>query len=154
MQLRRHYANTTRGDNVVAARLLGFEHVVDYVTLHHAVVSLPVLLLMDLHTIFGKSIWISAKVHPHLLKLMKVNSKVIKNYPAYYALFPLVPLILIIVLGLCFREIKVGLVEITLFSFILAFATELIRKGNPKEQMVQAGLFLKAWVKAFLKLLF
>ncbi|MBO1916136.1 hypothetical protein J4727_08815 [Providencia rettgeri] len=42
LQLRRQYANTTRGDNVVAARLLGFEHVVDYVTLHHAVVSLPV----------------------------------------------------------------------------------------------------------------
>lgn len=130
------------GDNVVAARLLGFEHVVDYVTLHHAVISLPVLLLMGFAHYFWQKYMDKRQGASAFTEVDESKIEGNKELPpSYYALFPLVPLILIIVLGLCFREIKVGLVEITLFSFVLAFATELIRKGNPKEQMVQAGLF-------------
>ncbi|MDH2377980.1 MULTISPECIES: C4-dicarboxylate transporter DcuC [Providencia] len=138
------------GDNVVAARLLGFEHVVDYVTLHHAVVSLPVLLLMGFAHYFWQKYMDKRQGASAFTEVDESKLEGNKELPpAYYALFPLVPLILIIVLGLCFREIKVGLVEITLFSFILAFATELIRKGNPKEQMVQAGLFFKGMGEGF-----
>ena len=34
------------GDNVVAARVLGFEHVVDYVFYHHAPITVPALIIM------------------------------------------------------------------------------------------------------------
>lgn len=138
------------GDNVVAARLLGFEHVIDYVTLHHAVISLPVLLLMGFAHYFWQKYMDKRQGASAFTEVDESKLEGCKELPpAYYALFPLVPLILIIVLGLCFREIKVGLVEITLFSFVLAFVTELIRKGNPKEQMVQAGLFFKGMGEGF-----
>ena len=36
------------GDNVVAARVLGFEHVVDYVFYHHAPISIPAIIIMGI----------------------------------------------------------------------------------------------------------
>lgn len=36
------------GDNVVAARVLGFDHVVDYVFYHHAVISIPAIIVMGI----------------------------------------------------------------------------------------------------------
>jgi DcuC family C4-dicarboxylate transporter len=138
------------GDNVVAARLLGFEHVVDYVTMHHAVISLPVLVLMGVTHYFWQKYMDKrqgAAAFTDVDESKLETNKVLP--PAYYALFPLIPLILIIVLGLFFREIKVGLVEITIFSFALAFIVELIRKGDVKEQMKSAGLFFKGMGDGF-----
>lgn len=138
------------GDNVVAARLLGFEHVVDYATVHHAVISLPVLVLMGIAHYFWQKYMDRRQGEAAFTDVDESKLESAKALPpAYYALFPLVPLILIIVLGLFFRQIKVGLVEITLFSFALAFVTELIRKRDVKEQMTQAGLFFKGMGEGF-----
>lgn len=139
------------GDNVVAARLLGFEHVVDYVTWHHAVISLPVIVLMGFVHYFwqkymDKKQGAAAFTDVDESKLDKGDKAL---PPSYYALFPLIPLILIIVLGLFFRQIKIGLVEITLFSFALAFVVELIRKGDIKEQMKNSSLFFKGMGDGF-----
>lgn len=43
------------GDNVVAARVLGFDHVVDYVFYHHAVISIPAIIVMASCIISGRS---------------------------------------------------------------------------------------------------
>lgn len=50
-----------------------------------------------------------------------------------------------------FRKAKVGLVEITLFSLILAFACELIRKRNIKAGMKDLGIFFKGMGDGFSK---
>ena len=49
----------------------------------------------------------------------------------------------------CFRHAKVGLVEITLFCFALAFICELVRKGNVKQGMKDANLFFKGMGEGF-----
>ena len=138
------------GDNVVAARLLGFEHVVDYVLKHHAVISLPIIVLMGFAHYFWQK-YMDKKQGAAAFTDVD-ESKLDKGRelpPAYYALFPLVPLILIIILGTFFRHIKIGLVEITLFSFALAFIVELIRKGGVKEQMKDAAIFFKGMGDGF-----
>ena len=47
-----------------------------------------------------------------------------KNTPTWYFIFPILPLVLVIFFWVFFRKAKVGLVEITLFSLILAFACD------------------------------
>lgn len=138
------------GDNVVAAKLLGFEHVVDYVTLHHALVSLPALVIIGIAHYFWQKYMDKRQGAAAFTEVDE--DKLEKNKvlpPAFYAIFPIIPLLLIIILGLGFREIKVGLVEITLFSFALAFCVELIRKRNVKEQMKSSALFFKGMGDGF-----
>ncbi|ERK06278.1 c4-dicarboxylate anaerobic carrier family protein [Serratia fonticola AU-P3(3)] len=138
------------GDNVVAAKILGFEHVVDYVTLHHAVISLPVLIIIGIAHYFWQKYMDKRQGAAAFTDVDE--SKLTTNSqlpPAYYALFPLIPLFLIVVFGLFFRQIKIGLVEITLFSFALAFIVELIRKGELREQMKNSSLFFTGMGQGF-----
>ena len=69
--------------------------------------------------------------------------------PVYYALFPVLPLILVIFFWAFFKHAKVGLVEITIFCFALAFICELIRKGNVKQGMKDANIFFKGMGEGF-----
>jgi DcuC family C4-dicarboxylate transporter len=138
------------GDNVVAAKILGFEHVVDYVTMHHAVISLPVLVIIGIAHYFWQKYMDKRQGAAAFTDVDE--SKLTTNSqlpPAYYALFPLIPLFLIVLFGLFFREIKIGLVEITLFSFALAFIVELIRKGDLREQMKNSSLFFTGMGQGF-----
>ncbi len=138
------------GDNVVAAKILGFEHVVDYVTMHHAVISLPVLVIIGIAHYFWQKYMDKRQGAAAFTDVDE--SKLTTNSqlpPAYYALFPLIPLFLIVVFGLFFRQIKIGLVEITLFSFALAFIVELIRKGDLHEQMKNSSLFFTGMGQGF-----
>lgn len=138
------------GDNVVAAKILGFEHVVDYVTMHHAVISLPVLVIIGIAHYFWQKYMDKRQGEAAFTDVDE--SKLTTNSqlpPAYYALFPLIPLFLIVVFGLFFRQIKIGLVEITLFSFALAFIVELIRKGDLREQMKNSSLFFTGMGQGF-----
>ncbi|WP_447872828.1 C4-dicarboxylate transporter DcuC [Serratia fonticola] len=138
------------GDNVVAAKILGFEHVVDYVTMHHAVISLPVLIIIGIAHYFWQKYMDKRQGAAAFTDVDE--SKLTTNSqlpPAYYALFPLIPLFLIVVFGLFFRQIKIGLVEITLFSFALAFIVELLRKGELREQMKNSSLFFTGMGQGF-----
>ncbi|MFT2798018.1 C4-dicarboxylate transporter DcuC [Serratia sp. N21D137] len=138
------------GDNVVAAKILGFEHVVDYVTMHHAVISLPVLVIIGIAHYFWQKYMDKRQGAAAFTDVDE--SKLATNSllpPAYYAIFPLIPLFLIVVFGLFFRQIKIGLVEITLFSFALAFIVELIRKGDLREQMKNSSLFFTGMGQGF-----
>lgn len=138
------------GDNVVAAKILGFEHVVDYVTLHHAVISLPVLAIIGIAHYFWQKYMDKRQGAAAFTDVDE--SKLATNSqlpPAYYALFPLIPLLLIVIFGLFFRQIKIGLVEITLFSFALAFIVELIHKGDLREQMKNSSLFFTGMGQGF-----
>ncbi len=138
------------GDNVVAAKILGFEHVVDYVTMHHAVISLPVLVIIGIAHYFWQKYMDKRQGAAAFTDVDE--SKLATNSqlpPAYYALLPRIPLFLIVVFGLFFRQIKIGLVEITLFSFALAFIVELIRKGDLREQMKNSSLFFTGMGQGF-----
>lgn len=76
------------GDNVVAARVLGFDHVVDYVFYHHAVISIPAIIVMGIvHYFWQKHLdrtegAIKAAVDES--ELRQVNA----DAPAWYAVFP------------------------------------------------------------------
>lgn len=138
------------GDNVVAARVLGIEHVVDYVFYHHAPISVPALVVIGIAHYFWQKYMdgrqkdaAAGEIDESKLQLKDVGA------PVWYAIFPVLPLVLTIFFWAFFKSAKVGLVEITIFSFALAFISELCRKGNPKAMMKDAGLFFKGMGEGF-----
>lgn len=139
------------GDNVVAARVLGFDHVVDYVFYHHAVISIPAIIVMGIvHYFWQKHLdrtegEINAAVDES--ELRQVNA----DAPAWYAVFPVLPLGLTIFFWACFKHAKVGLVEITLFSFALAFIAETIRRRDVKAAMKDVSTFFNGMGDGFSK---
>ncbi len=138
------------GDNVVAARVLGFEHVVDYVFYHHAPITIPALIIMGVVHYFWQK-YMDKKEGDSVqaeFDESKLAQKTL-DAPTYYAIFPILPLILTIFFWAFFKSVKVGLVEITLFSFALAFVCELIRKGDVKNGMSDAGIFFKGMGTGF-----
>lgn len=48
-------------DNVVAARVLGFDNVVDYVFFHHAPITIPAIIVRASLITFAKSTWITPR---------------------------------------------------------------------------------------------
>lgn len=130
------------GDNIVAAKLLEFEHVVDYVFAHHAVISLPVIILMGFAHYFWQKYMDKRQGDAAFTDIDESRLAGAKTLPpAYYGLFPIIPLIMISIFGIFFRDIKIGLVEITIVSFALAFVVEMVRKRNVKELMKEANVF-------------
>lgn len=138
------------GDNVVAARVLGFENVVDYVAFHLAPITIPALFVMGIVHYFWQT-YLDKKDAVLLKELDKETvieaERPEKNTPTWYFIFQILPLVLVIF----FRKAKVGLVEITLFSFVLAFVCELFRKRNVKDGMKDLGIFFKGMGDGFSK---
>jgi len=137
-------------DNVKAAEMLGFDHVIDYVFSHHARISIPAIVLMGIVHYFWQR-YLDKKQGEKAFTDVDESKLATEGTlpPAYYALFPVVPLVLIFVSGLFFKHLKIGLVEITIFSFALAFAVEAIRKKDMKEQMKRAATFFKGMGEGF-----
>ena len=142
------------GDNVVAARVLGFENVVDYVAFHLAPITIPALFVMGIVHYFWQT-YLDKKDAVLLKELDKETvieaERPEKNTPTWYFIFPILPLVLVIFFWVFFRKAKVGLVEITLFSFVLAFVCELFRKRNVKDGMKDLGIFFKGMGDGFSK---
>lgn len=140
------------GDNVVAARVLGFDHVVDFVLYHHAPITIPALIVMGIAHYFWQKH--CDRRDAGRASASMDESSVIQartDAPIWYAVFPILPLALVIFFWIFFKSAKIGLVEITLFSFALAFAAELIRKQQPKESMKEVSLFFKGMGDGFSK---
>ena len=142
------------GDNVVAARVLRFENVVDYVAFHLAPITIPALFVMGIVHYFWQT-YLDKKDAVLLKELDKETvieaERPEKNTPTWYFIFPILPLVLVIFFWVFFRKAKVGLVEITLFSLVLAFVCELFRKRNVKDGMKDLGIFFKGMGDGFSK---
>lgn len=140
------------GDNVVAARVLGFDHVIDYVFYHHAPITIPTLILMGFAHYFWQKYMDkrqAGKMAGEMLDNSADQAKV--EAPLWYAVFPILPLVLVIVFWAFFKSAKVGLVEITLIPFVAAFFAELIRKRDGRQCMKDTGLFFKGMGDGFSK---
>lgn len=115
-------------DNVVVVRVLGFDNVVDYVFFHHAPITIPAIIVMGIaHYFCQKHMDNTKEGREHAVLDIENEEKTPLDVPTWYALFPVMPLVLAIGFWMFFMFAKVILVEVTLFSFALAFIAELLR---------------------------
>ena len=115
-------------DNVIAANTFGM-NIMDYV-IAHAKISIPALLLMAVAHYFwqkylDKKDGTNAEIDKSKIAELNTNLP-----PAYYAILPILPLILVLVFNLALKglNLNIGLVTITFISLIASIIVELIRK--------------------------
>ncbi|TNJ07702.1 C4-dicarboxylate transporter DcuC [Aeromonas veronii] len=120
-------------DNVLAAQKLGIP-LVEYIVSYHAPISLPTLALMAVVHYFWQKAMDKRQQSRSGLEEKEESLAVPTGLPpAYYGLFPVLPLVLVLLFGICFTHISLGLVEITFVCLLLTIGVELLRKGNIKE---------------------
>ena len=126
-------------DNVVAARVLGFDNVVDYVFFHHAPITIPAIIVMGIVHYFWQKHTDNTK-EGRVHAVLDIENK--EKTP------PVMPLVLAIGFWMFFKSDKVVLVEVTLFSFALAFIAEVSRLKDMLACSKDVNVFLREWVKA------
>ncbi|MGY3862396.1 C4-dicarboxylate transporter DcuC [Aeromonas lacus] len=128
-------------DNVLAAQKLGIP-LVEYIVSYHAPISLPTLALMAVVHYFWQKAMDKRQQARGGLEEKKESLAVPTGLPpAYYGLFPVLPLVLVLLFGICFTHISLGLVEITFVCLLLTIGVELLRKGNIKETSKEFAIF-------------
>ncbi|WP_421251873.1 C4-dicarboxylate transporter DcuC [Aeromonas sp. 600724] len=128
-------------DNVLAAQKLGIP-LVEYIVSYHAPISLPTLALMAVvHYFWQKAMDKRQQSRSGLEEKEESLAVPTGLSPAYYGLFPVLPLVLVLLFGICFTHISLGLVEITFVCLLLTIGVELLRKGNIKETSKEFAIF-------------
>ena len=128
-------------DNVLAAQKLGIP-LVEYIVSYHAPISLPTLALMAVvHYFWQKAMDKRQQARGGLEEKEESLAVPPRLPPAYYGLFPVLPLVLVLLFGICFTHISLGLVEITFVCLLLTIGVELLRKGNIKETSKEFAIF-------------
>lgn len=128
-------------DNVLAAQKLGIP-LVEYIVSYHATISLPTLALMAVvHYFWQKAMDKRQQARGGLEEKEESLAVPTGLPPAYYGLFPVLPLVLVLLFGICFTHISLGLVEITFVCLLLTIGVELLRKGNIKETSKEFAIF-------------
>ncbi|WP_429121911.1 C4-dicarboxylate transporter DcuC [Aeromonas allosaccharophila] len=128
-------------DNVLAAQKLGIP-LVEYIVSYHAPISLPTLALMAVvHYFWQKAMDKRQQARGGLEEKEESLAVPTGLPPAYYGLFPVLPLVLVLLFGICFTHISLGLVEITFVCLLLTIGVELLRKGNLKETSKEFAIF-------------
>ena len=135
-------------DNVIAAEKLGI-NLMNYVFKMHVLLSIPALLLMAAAHFFWQRYM--DKKHPegaigNVEIEMDMAGK--KLPPAFYGLFPVLPLIILLAVFLfqsfgLFTNISLDVVTVTLISFAVALIAEVIRKKSFKKMMEDGQVFFK-----------
>ncbi|MGN5049736.1 C4-dicarboxylate transporter DcuC [Aeromonas veronii] len=127
-------------DNVLAAQKLGIP-LVEYIVSYHAPISLPTLALMAVvHYFWQKAMDKRQQARGGLEEKEESLAVPTGLPPAYYGLFPVLPLVLVLLFGICFTHISLGLVEITFVCLLLTIGG-LLRKGNIKETSKEFAIF-------------
>lgn len=140
------------GDNVVAARVSGFDNVVDYVFFHHAPINISAIIVMGIvHYFWQKHMDNTKEGREHAVLDIENEEKTPLDVPTWYALFPVMPLVLAIGFFMCFKSAKVVLVEVTLFPFALPFIAELLRMKGMLTCSKDVNVFFKGMGDGFSK---
>lgn len=130
-------------DNVIAAETFGM-NIMDYV-IAHAKISIPALFIMALAHYFWQKHCDKKEGNNLTIDKNKIADLKTDLPPAYYAILPILPLILVIVFNLVLKslELNIGLVSITFISLIVSVIVELVRKGNFSKITVDIQEFFK-----------
>lgn len=144
-------------DNVVVSQRLGISSL-EYVLSYHAKVSVPALLIMAFaHVVWQRFMDKRQKtVHVPFVIPHTEAEKAQVPPPIWYAVFPILPILLLILLNVIFIDpvhgtpkVQLGLVEITLISMLLPLGIELVRKGNIKTVIKDFNVFFEGMGNGF-----
>lgn len=138
------------GDNVaIATELAKYPEfanltVTDYVVKYHAMVSIPVLILMAVVHFFWQKYMdkknpLSNSADVELQEVKEIEGGWL--YRTVYTLLPIFPIVLLIIVY--FAKVQLSVEVATIISFIIAIICELIRKRNGAQVLKETESFFK-----------
>ncbi len=138
------------GDNVaIATELAKYPEfanltVTDYVVKYHAMISIPVLILMAVVHFFWQKYMDKKNPLANSADVELQDVKEIEGgwlYRTVYTLLPIFPIVLLIVVY--FAKVQLSVEVATIISFIIAIICELIRKRNGSQVLKETESFFK-----------
>lgn len=114
-------------DNVLAAELFDM-NLMDYV-IAHAKISIPTILVMAVAHYFWQKYLDKKSTNLGKIDKSKITTLRENLPPIYYAILPILPLILVLIFNLGF-DTNLGLVTITIMSLLISVIVESIRKKD------------------------
>src|SRR5699024_9792573 len=144
-------------DNVVTAQRLGISSL-DYVMSYHTKVSIPAILIIACVHYFWQK-WMDKRSNTtQVADHFDHQSLNIRQDlpPAWYAIFPVLPIILLLFFNLAFIDpisqkstIRVSLVEITIISILIPMLVEMIRQRQFKATLKAFNFFFEGMGNGF-----
>lgn len=143
-------------DNVVVAQRLATTSL-DYVLNYHAKVSIPALFVMAFAHLFWQRFLDKQQCLASCTStLPAIAEEKPKIAPIWYAIFPVLPILLLLFFNLIYIDnatgkpiVHVGLIEITLISMLLPLFIELIRKRKTKVIIKDFNVFFEGMGQGF-----
>lgn len=129
-------------DNLLASQSLGMT-VSDYVFDYHAKISIPIILILAVvHYLWQR--YMDKKEG-----LVEVNSSTVMNQgdsdmlntPRSYAILPVLPLLFMVIFNVVLKKDAIGMVEVTLCSFLISIFCEMIRLKSIQKGMQSIQVF-------------
>lgn len=125
-------------DNLLASQSLDMT-VTEYVFNYHAKVSIPIILILAMvHYVWQRYRDKKEGIHEVNLK-QEVNQTL--NCPRIYAMLPMLPLLLMIIFNVFLKKDQVGMVEVTLCSFLISILCEMIRFKSTQKGLQSLQVF-------------
>ncbi|MGX7048769.1 C4-dicarboxylate transporter DcuC [Pseudolactococcus piscium] len=139
-------------DNVIAAGTLNY-NLMDYV-IWHAKISIPTLLVMAVAHYFWQKYCDKKEGQDAFISLDKADlvAQEAINAPTYYAILPLLPLILILVVGITGMVVKgitMDIFVLTFIAYFIAVIIETIRHRSYKKVQESATEMFKGMGQGF-----
>lgn len=121
-------------DNILASEALSME-VGTYVFDYHAKVSLPVIFILMIVHFFWQSFCDKRESEADgLIQLSSIEKEEpLAFVPRLYAILPMLPLVLLMLFNVGLNKSGVGMVEVTLCSFVLSILCEVIRTRSLRQ---------------------
>lgn len=142
-------------DNVIAAERLGLD-LDHYVFGLHAMISIPTLIGIGVVHYFWQKYMDKraiAKGHDLGSSILDVEADEAPEAPLWYAIFPILPLLLIFIPFILEQftsfELNAGLIPVTLLSVVVAIITEMIRKGKAVDCLNDLMIFFRGMGTGF-----
>ncbi|MDE5977497.1 MAG: C4-dicarboxylate transporter DcuC [Turicibacter sp.] len=135
-------------DNILAAQALDMT-ITEYVFNYHAKISLPIIFILAIvHYAWQRYLDKKEGVHPVNLEIV-LKEEVNVNCPKLYAILPMLPLILMMIFNFFLKKDQVGMVEVTLCSFLISIICEMIRLKSPKQGLQSIQVFFNGMGTGF-----
>ena len=129
-------------DNLLASQALDMT-VTDYVFNYHAKASIPIILVLAIvHYVWQRYMdkkEIALAINQEMLVNQEERSTF--NTPRLYSILPMLPLLLMVIFNVFLKKDNVGMVEVTLYSFLFSIFCEMVRLKSVQKGVQSIQVF-------------